>query len=155
MTKLRPALMAVIAGIVAGACGTLGEAGGFGPVIDIEGVGPAEIVVSQPGPPAADHDWMSWRWTGARAIREAEGGQVVIVWLGGPTTCWNVAGVHLDARGVALGASVGERQTNQRGACKGERGLLAVFVPTSAIPAPGNVADWPPPGPGAPRDPLR
>jgi hypothetical protein len=129
-------------------CAGLAPGGNIGQVIDVAGVGTAEVATFGPGsedaqPNANDPPFMD-RWTGARAVLKTEDGQLLVVWNGGPAACWGLASINFVARGSQLDASVGERQLATPGRCEGDRRFRAVFVPLTAAPPGGQTSRFPP-----------
>jgi hypothetical protein len=139
----RRAAAAGLGLLVAACAGLVPDAGG-GAIVDIPGVGAAQLVFPEPAQQPNDDELFAARWTGARAVLSGEDGQILVAWPGGPAECWTVTSVHFDARGNQLAASVGERPVG-KGPCAGERVLWAVLVPGSAVPGRGQVSDWPRP----------
>ena len=130
-------------GFLVAACSGLVPGAGQGAIVDIPGIGAAQLVFAEPAQRPNDDAFFAARWTGARAVLSGEDGQILVAWPGGPAECWMVTSVHFDARGNQLAASVGERPIVE-GPCAGERVLWAVLVPGSAVPVRGQVSDWPP-----------
>jgi hypothetical protein len=136
-----------LAGLVAG-CGGLAPGGQIGPVVDVAGLGIAEVASFEPPDPAVDPagGQATTRWTGAATVLGTEDGQLLVVWNGGPVKCWGLDAIHFTARGATVAASVGERPMPVPGRCEGDSRLRAVFVPKTAVPAPGSTS-WFPRGP--------
>lgn len=145
--RLPGGLTGVFALVLAG-CAGLAPGGNIGQVVDVDGIGTAEVATFDPGgqdpepdpnaPPFMD------RWTGARAVLKTEDGQLLVVWNGGPAACWGLASINFVARGSHLDASVGERQLPTPGRCEGDRRVRAVFVPLTAAPTGGQTSRFPP-----------
>ncbi|HEX5014435.1 MAG TPA: hypothetical protein VFV72_09790 [Candidatus Limnocylindrales bacterium] len=138
--------------LAVGGCGGLAPGGNIAPLIDVDGVGTAEVaafeVAGRPAPNGggdidpASLDFIG-RWTGARVVLATEDGQLLVVWNGGPAACWALASIHFTGRGPRIDASVGERSVPQPGGCAGDRRLRAVFVPMTAAPVAGKTTTYP------------
>lgn len=139
---IRPAAAAGL-GLLVAACAGLVPGAGQGAIVDVPGIGAAQLVFAEPGQRPNDDAFGVGRWTGAQAVLSGEDGQILVAWPGGPAECWTFVSVHFDARGNQLAASVGERPIHQ-GPCADERVLWAVLVPDTAVPLRGQVSDWPP-----------
>jgi hypothetical protein len=128
----------------ASACAGLAPGGNIGPVVDVDGIGTAEVASfdlpdQEPDPNIGFTD----RWSGATTVLATEDGQLLVVWNGGPVECWGLVSIHFIARGATVVASVGERRLAVPGECTGERRYRAVFVPRSASPVPGQTSYFP------------
>jgi hypothetical protein len=135
----RATIPTVVLAAVVAACGGLVPGAGTGAVIDIPGVGPARVVVPQPG----EVDEAFWRWTAARAILSTEDGQLLVAWNGGPAECWVLQAVQLRQQTGRLAVAVEEGSTGAPVPCRGDREVWAVFVPNDAIPHGNLMVTWP------------
>ena len=148
MTGRLPSGLPLVFALVLAGCAGLAPGGNIGQVVDVAGVGTAEVATFDPGrrnpePDPNDPPFMD-RWTGARAVLKTEDGKLLVVWNGGPAACWELASINFVARGSQLDASVGERQLPTPGRCEGDRRFRAVFVPLTAAPTAGQTSRFPP-----------
>jgi hypothetical protein len=134
------AVTTVLAAALLAACAGLAPGGNAGQVVDVAGIGTAEVASFDP--PPRDQGGMN-RWTGARAVLATEDGRLLVVWNGGPALCWGLVSVHFTARGPRVDASVGEWEIPHPGRCGAGRTLRAVFLPAGAAPANGQTSEWP------------
>ena len=150
---LLPATLGLILGI--SACAGLAPGGNLSQVVDVEGIGTVEVAEFSTPPPKDPNDpnggnelfgmdpVFTDRWTAAKVVLQTEGGQLLVVWNGGPAACWALSSIHFTGRGPMIDASVGERPVPVPGGCEGDRRYRAIFVPLTAAPAKDETSVYP------------